>query len=78
MAKTQTKETLKTKITKGYIDYVLNYGSAPANVYVFCKEIKIKEDQFYTEFGSFESIDADIFKSFYTNTIEVLEKKSGL
>lgn len=74
MAKKQVKETLKSKIIKGYIDYVLNYGQAPANVYIFCKDLKIKEDQFYTEFGSFEAIDANIFKSFFNNTIEVLEK----
>ena len=74
MAKKQVKETLKSKITKGYIDYVLNYGHAPSNVYTFCKDLKIKEDQFYTEFGSFETIDADIFTSFFNNTIEVLEK----
>jgi hypothetical protein len=74
MAKKQVKETLKSKITKGYIDYVLNYGQSPSNVYTFCKDLKIKEDQFYTEYGSFEAIDADIFKQFFTNTIEVLEK----
>ena len=74
MAKKQVKETLRSKITKAYIDHVLNYGSAPSNVYIFTKEMKIKEDQFYTEFGSFEAIDAEIFKSFFNNTIEVLEK----
>ena len=56
------------------MDYVLNHGQAPDNVYIFCKDLKIKEDQFYTEFGSFEAIDTEIFNSFFNNTIEVLEK----
>lgn len=74
MAKKQIKESLKTKIVKAYIDFILNYGDAPVNVYVFCKDLKIKEDQFYSEFGSFEAIDAEIFNSFFANTIEVLDK----
>lgn len=74
MAKKQVKESLRTKITTAYVDYVLNHGQAPGNVYIFCKELKIKEDQFYAEFGSFEAIDEEIFNSFFTNTIEVLEK----
>jgi len=60
MAKKQVKESLRSKITKAYIDYVLNYGDAPVNVYVFCKDVKIKEDQFYSEFGSFEAIDGEL------------------
>lgn len=74
MAKKQVKQSLKSKITTAYIDYVLNHGEAPKNVFVFCKELKIKEDQFYAEFGSFETIDAEIFNSFFNHTIEVLEK----
>jgi hypothetical protein len=74
MAKKQVKETLKEKINKGYIDYVLNFGQAPSNVYTFCKDLKIKEDQFYNEYGSFEAIDSEIFKAFFNNTIDVLEK----
>ena len=74
MAKKQVRETLKSKITKGYIDYVLNFGKAPSNVYTFCKDLNIKEYQFYAEFGSIETIDNEIFSSFFTHTLEVLEK----
>lgn len=76
MAKKQVKESVKDKIIKAYMDHVLNYGEAPVNVYVFCKELKLKEDQFYAEFGSFEAIEADIFNSFFDNTIAVLDKSA--
>ena len=70
MAKKQVRETLKSKITKGYIDYVLNFGQAPSNVYTFCKDLKIKEDQFYAEF---KSSTLNIIFPFYYTFFEVLK-----
>ena len=74
MAKKEVKESLESKITRAYMDYVLNNGAPPKSVFVFCKDLKIQEDKFYSKFGSFEAIDSVIFRSFFTHTLEVLHK----
>ncbi|MEL6485273.1 MAG: TetR family transcriptional regulator C-terminal domain-containing protein, partial [Bacteroidota bacterium] len=40
----------------------------------FCKEKKIKEDQFYSFFGSFEGLQERIWEKFYSSTLEVMQK----
>ena len=74
MAKKQTRVNYKTKIRDAYIDFVLTQGKVPGNVYLFCKDLDIKEDVFYKYYGTFEAIDAEIFQSFFVNTVKVLDK----
>jgi AcrR family transcriptional regulator len=46
----------------------------PVSVYKFCKEHKISETDFYAHFGSLESLQKEIWISFFNQTIELLEK----
>ncbi len=52
-------------ISEKYIDYVLENGHQPASVYSFCKSLKIKEADFYNEFGSFAHLEATIWKEMF-------------
>ncbi len=72
-------KTSTTKISKGiiigwYMDFVLEHETRPKSIYKFCKQNKIKEEDFYRFFGSFESLQKEIWNSFYANTMDLLQK----
>lgn len=72
---TVKKVTLtKDKILEIYMDHVLDNGSVPTSVYKFCKENKMKEEDFYAHFGSFETIQQTVWHMFFENTLNVLHK----
>jgi hypothetical protein len=60
------------KIRAAYIEYLLTNGKQPPSVYKFCLDLGIKEEAFYTDFGSFDAIDKDIWTSFITKTVTAL------
>jgi hypothetical protein len=62
------------KIYSMYMEYVLENGKAPENVYIFSKENNFDETLFYRFFGSFEAVEKSIFAAFYDNTLTLLEK----
>ncbi len=61
-----TKELLQN----AYIDYVLSSGEKPKSVYLFMKKIKLKEEDFYELYGSFEGVEQDIWTNLVYQTIE--------
>ncbi len=54
----------EAKIKAAYIEYLLNHGKQPNSIYKFCFDLKLKEEDFYNHFGSFESIEKHIWKGF--------------
>ena len=64
----------KKDIFSFYMDYVLEHNEQPKSVYSFSKVNNFEESKFYEFFGSFESIEKQIFKAFYDNTVYVLYK----
>lgn len=54
------------------MNHVLAHGNSPKNVYVFAKENNFEEATFYSFFSSFKVLEENIFKTFGTNTIELL------
>jgi hypothetical protein len=69
------KKTFKeSDIIEFYMDYVLTHNHNPKSVYAFAKENGFEEQKFYEFFGSFESLEKSIFKSFFDNTHRILEK----
>ena len=56
------------------MDFVLEHGEHPKSVFAFAKMYNFEEAKFYDYFGSFESIEQNIFTTFFTNTLKVLEK----
>lgn len=78
MSTTKKNTTAKKKLTSDklialYMQYVLENEKTPQSVYKFCKENKLKEEEFYDFFGSFESLQKGIWVQFYEHTLKVLE-----
>lgn len=65
----------KDKIQNAYIDYVLTEGKKPASVFSFAKNIKIKEEDFYKEFGSFDVIEEAIWTDLFATTIAEIKSQ---
>ena len=57
-----------------YMEYYLENGMAPKTVYQLAKQYNFNENQFYNYFGNIEAVEKSIFKSFFDQTIELLEK----
>ena len=68
------KEINALDIITYYMSYILENNCKPSSVYSFAKENKFEEAVFYNFFGSFETVEKSIFKTFFDNTITVLEK----
>lgn len=61
------------KIESAYKHYLLTEGKQPASVYKFCLDLGIKENEFYSQFGSFDAIDNSLWKSFLDKTVKRLQ-----
>lgn len=70
------KKTVITdaKIVELYMDHVLENGAVPTSIYKFCKENKLKEEEFYDHFGSFDTIQQSIWSRFFESTLTLLKK----
>ncbi len=61
------------RIESAYTHYLLTEGKPPASVYKFCLDLGIKESDFYSQYGSFDAIDNQLWKSFIDKTIARLQ-----
>ncbi len=66
-----TSQQIKT----AYIDYVLTNGERPKSVYSFVKKLKITEQEFYTFYPSFDSIEKMIWVELTSETISTLQEQ---
>lgn len=57
-----------------YMDYVLTHNQQPKSVYSFSKDNNFEEQKFYEHFNSFDELEKSIFKAFFDNTHDVLQK----
>lgn len=57
------------KIKKEFVNYVLEHNEFPKSVFSFTKKLKLSEDQFYNTAASFEGLEADIWQSYFDETI---------
>lgn len=64
----------KDKIVSLYMNYVLENSEKPKSVYHFAKLNNFTETEFYSFFGTIESIEKEIFKIFLEKTVELIEK----
>lgn len=67
------KSLSQEQIITLYMDYVLEHNQQPKTVYAFTKANNLEEQEFYAFFGSFEALEASIFKAFFDNTFKVLQ-----
>jgi hypothetical protein len=73
----KTNGSSADKIRTAYVDYLLTQGKQPASVYKFCIDLGLKEDAFYSSFGSFEAIEKDVWTRFITKTVTTLQSDKG-
>ncbi len=64
----------KDKIVSLYMDYILEHNEKPKSVYQFAKLNGLTEPEFYSFFGTLDSVEKEIFALFFDNTIALLEK----
>ena len=70
------KSITSTDIISFYMEYSLEYNDHPKSVYGFAKKYNFEEEMFYKHFGNFKSLEQDIFKVFFNNTLSILEKSN--
>jgi AcrR family transcriptional regulator len=74
METTGIKKTIKKDIRKqildGFVSHVLEHGAEPASVFKFAKDLKMKEEEFYNHFTSFESIKSAVWVAMFEATLE--------
>ena len=71
--KKTSKKDYRNLILEGFVSHVLEHGSAPASVFKFAKDLKMKEEEFYTYFTSFEAIKSAIWLAIYEATMGIIE-----
>ncbi|AXT50815.1 TetR/AcrR family transcriptional regulator [Aquimarina sp. BL5] len=73
MASPKKKQTIDSHyIITNYMNYALEHDSYPKSVFKFCKESKIKEEEFYSFFGSLDSVNKRIWNTFFSTTIDAM------
>lgn len=73
-ASTRKKNIDDNYIISKYMDFVLEKNEEPKNVFLFCKESKIDETDFYTFFGSINALKQDIWVKFFENVKSSIDK----
>ncbi|QCK16279.1 TetR family transcriptional regulator C-terminal domain-containing protein [Mangrovivirga cuniculi] len=63
------------RLKNNYINHLLVDPEPLRSVLAFCKKLKIKEEEFYSHYSSFESLEADIWQGFFDDTIKSLGKE---
>ena len=61
-------------LVKMYVDYIVNHDIKPISISLFAKHNNFEEALFYKHYSSFEVLEQRIFRSFFEQTIELLEK----
>jgi hypothetical protein len=71
-----TKKTTLSKdhLVSMYMEYALEHHDKPKSVYQFTKINSISETEFYSFFGTIESLEKEIFKMFCEKTVALLQK----
>ncbi|GAA4107417.1 TetR family transcriptional regulator C-terminal domain-containing protein [Aquimarina addita] len=77
MASPKKKQVIDAPyIIEKYMHYVLEHDMYPKSVYKFCKESKIKEEDFYNFFGSIDAVNKGIWNTFFSTTIDAINSNS--
>jgi len=74
MAAEATTKLTEDKLITWYMELVLEEEKIPTSIFKFCKAKKIKEEEFYSFFGSFEGLQQKIWEKFYASTVDVMQK----
>ncbi len=79
MEKKTTSKSSKAKVNdseklkKAYIEHILEHGNRPASIFKFVKELKIKEEAFYENFNSFDTLEKELWRDWLQETITAIK-----
>ena len=65
------------QIISFYMNDVLEHNEEPRNAYSFCKKHGIEESDFYSFFGSFDSVKKAIWIKFFENALVTIKKEAA-
>ncbi|WP_226390186.1 TetR family transcriptional regulator C-terminal domain-containing protein [Penaeicola halotolerans] len=68
------KKSPEAQIKEAYITYLLEHGQAPASVFKFAKLLKMKEEDFYNYYNSFEGVESAIWTDIFGETKSRLDQ----
>jgi hypothetical protein len=71
---TKNKIITKDDIVSKYMNDVLEKSEKPKSVYLFAKHNHFTEAEFYTFFGTLESLEKEIFRLFFENSVNLLHQ----
>lgn len=71
---TKKNAITKDSIVSMYMNYRLDHSEKPKSVYQFAKDNAFEESLFYTFFGTLESVEKEVYKTFIQKTIELIQK----
>ncbi len=74
MSANKKKKPGRQDLIAAFMTDTLEADRFPVSVYKFCKEHKIAETDFYAHFGSLESLQKEIWVSFFNQTQDLLAK----
>ncbi len=57
------------RIQIAYMDYLLTHGQRPASVFKFSVDLGIREEDYYSHFGSFDGLERQIWKGFIDRSL---------
>ncbi|SFR31561.1 DNA-binding transcriptional regulator, AcrR family [Robiginitalea myxolifaciens] len=78
MAATKKKKPVtKEQLISAYMHQTLERDAYPSNEYSFCRVAEIPEEDFYTHFGSLETLKEAVWVAFLDQTLSLLEKDKG-
>lgn len=75
--KAKPKSNPKDTIIESYMQHVLEHEVEPKSIYKFCKINNLKEEEFFAQFGSFETLKNAIWDSFFDKTLDLLKKNKA-
>jgi len=74
MATKTKKKISKNDLVDAYINKLLLEGKRPNTVYAFANDLGMSEDEFYSFYSSFNSLESDIWTGFMEDTLQTLKK----
>ena len=74
---TKKSNITREKIISLYMNYRLENDQKPKSVYQFAQKNGFDETEFYSFFGTLESVEKEIFKMFLEKTIELIQKDTN-
>lgn len=64
----------KKTIRDAYKTYWLENGKRPVSVFTFCQQLGIAETAFYDQYSSFDAIEKDLWRAFFTDATDKLKE----